>query len=267
MRIYLNRNWNFAGKSVDIPHTVKETPFHYFDESEYQMVSTYQKEIDVPNEWKGKQVLLTFEGVAHVCEVFLNGEKIGEHRCGYTAFTVNLKNLIYGEKNNLLVKVNSREDLNVPPFGHVIDYMTYGGIYRDVVFIEVENCHFDLLKDGTESVFVTPHCSGKTRLDVFPVDMDENTIVTIELKDAKGNIVGSAGAKATEHMDFIIDVKEPHLWDGMAEPYLYTSVAKLVQGETVVDTVEVSYGYRSFRVDVETGFWLNGKNVPLRGVS
>ena len=137
MRIYLNRNWNFEGTSVDIPHTVKETPFHYFDESEYQMISNYQKEIDVPKEWKGKQILLTFEGVAHACEVFLNGEKIGEHRCGYTAFTIKLENLLYGEKNRIHVKVDSRETLNVPPFGHVIDYMTYGGIYRDV-YLEVK---------------------------------------------------------------------------------------------------------------------------------
>ena len=167
MRIYLNRNWDFEGKSVDIPHTVKETPFHYFDESEYQMVSTYQKEIDVPNEWKGKQVLLTFEGVAHVCEVFLNGEKIGEHRCGYTAFTVNLKNLIYGEKNNLLVKVNSREDLNVPPFGHVIDYMTYGGIYRDV-YIDVKEAVY------LENVFLHTDLQTLTAEITRNIDADNN---------------------------------------------------------------------------------------------
>ena len=64
MRIYLNRNWIFNGENVTIPHTCKETPFHYFDESEYQMISTYQREIDVPNEWNEKNVLLTFEGVA-----------------------------------------------------------------------------------------------------------------------------------------------------------------------------------------------------------
>ena len=82
-----------------------------------------------------------------------------------------------------------------------------------------------------------------------------------------GQVAGSAGTKATEHVDLIIDVAEPHLWNGMADPYCYTAEAKLVKDETVVDTVEVRYGYRSFRVDAETGFWLNGKNVPLRGVA
>ena len=220
--------------------------------------------LDLPNPTKGKRQYIELQGANHVATVYCNGRELGTHRGGFSTFRYELTNAMKDEGNVLTVVVtNAVSDV----YPQVADFTFYGGIYRDVTFIEVENCHFDLLKDGTEAVFVTPHCSGKTRLDVFPVDMDENTIVTIELKDAEGNIVGSAGAKATEHMDFIIDVKEPHLWDGMKDPYLYTAVAKLVQGETVVDTVEVSYGYRSFRVDVETGFWLNGKNVPLRGVS
>ena len=105
MKIYLNRDWKFSGKDnnfeiVTLPHTVSVTPFHYFSEKEYQMISTYQKEIDIPMEWKGKNILLTFEGVAHSCVVYLNDSKIGEHHCGYTAFTLNLKeSLIYGEKS------------------------------------------------------------------------------------------------------------------------------------------------------------------------
>ena len=168
-------------------------------------------------------------------------------------------------EDNVLTVVVSNAVSDIYP--QTADFTFYGGIYRDVTFIEVEECHFDLMKDGTETVFVTPHCMGKTRLDIFPVHTKEDTMVLVELKDAEGNVVGSAGQKASEHVDLIIDVKEPHLWNGMADPYCYTAVAKLVNGETVVDEVEVRYGYRSFRVDAETGFWLNGKNVPLRGVA
>ena len=127
MKIYLNRDWDFTEEfserlfdgpwgttKVTIPHTCKETPFHYFDEQEYQMIYGYRKELDVPAEWEGKQILLTFEGVAHECEVFLNGESIGRHHCGYTTFTLLLKNLKYGESNVLVVKVDSQENLNVP---------------------------------------------------------------------------------------------------------------------------------------------------------
>lgn len=160
MRIYLNNNWYFSEKfdwemtksdydekdmkEVRLPHTCKELPFHYFDEHLYQMVSGYRKKIDAPAEWEGKCVILTLDGVAHESEVFLNGEKIGEHHCGYTAFSMDIsKKLHYGEENILCVKADSRESINVPPFGHVIDYMTYGGIYRDV-YLEVKNpCYLE----------------------------------------------------------------------------------------------------------------------------
>ena len=153
-RIYLNEDWLFTEQfqegmtateypeetlqPVRLPHTCKETPFHYFDESLYQMVSGYRRHLHIPTEWQGKRILLTFEGAAHDSTVYCNGVKVGEHHCGYTAFTVDLtEHVIYGQENILCVRLDSRENLNVPPFGYVIDYMTYGGIYRDV-YLEVK---------------------------------------------------------------------------------------------------------------------------------
>ena len=115
----------------------------------------------------------------------------------------------------------------------------YGGLYRDVNFIEVNEAHFDLLKDGTAGVFVTPHCSGNTRFDLFPVGGDA---IAVEIKDADGNVVGRGGAPAANHVDLLISVKEPHKWHGMEAPYCYTAVAKLLTGEEVVDEVEVTFG-------------------------
>ena len=140
-RIYLNNEWRFSEKfepdmikkgyddsrmeEVRIPHTCKEIPFHYFDEHIYQMVSGYRRKIEAPLEWKDKCVLLTLDGAAHECEVFVNGKKVGEHHCGYTAFTMDISKMLnYGEENILTVKVDSRESLNIPPFGYVVDYMT-----------------------------------------------------------------------------------------------------------------------------------------------
>ena len=153
-RIYLNNDWKFAEQfeasmteaayddsvmqNVRLPHTCKETPLHYFDEHCYQMVSGYRRVIEAEEAWKGKKILLTIDGAAHDSEVFLNGDKVGEHHCGYTAFTMDISGVLrYGEKNILVVKVDSREDLNIPPFGYVIDYMTYGGIYRDVYLLSL----------------------------------------------------------------------------------------------------------------------------------
>ena len=157
-RFYLNDNWKFSEtyaedmieqtyednnmETVRIPHTCKELPYHYFDENEYQMLCGYRKKISVPKNWKGKQIELTFEGVAHDCEVFVNGKKAGEHHCGYTAFSMDISDKIKtGEENLITVKADTRENLNIPPFGNVIDYMTYGGIYRDV-YIEVKEKNY-----------------------------------------------------------------------------------------------------------------------------
>ena len=156
-RIYLDRKWRFNEKFeegmiaepmeestlINIPHTVKETPLSYFDESIYQMESAYQKSIFAPVQWDGKVVLLTFEAVGHSCDIYVNGKHVKHHNCGYTAITCDVSELLkYGEENLITVKVNSKETLNQPPFGYVIDYMTYGGIYRDVYFEIKEQTHF-----------------------------------------------------------------------------------------------------------------------------
>ena len=170
-RVYLNENWLYSSeysddlkcesfnesnlKPVRIPHTNVETPFHYFDESVYQFVSGYRRKINAPEDWKGKSVILTFEGVGHEATVFLNGDEVAFHQCGYTAFSVDIsEKLISGTDNLLTVKVNSKEDINVPPFGFVIDYMTYGGIYRDVYIDVLDKCHF-------ENLYVFPKVSVK----------------------------------------------------------------------------------------------------------
>ena len=258
MRIYLNRDWNFNGEMITIPHTVKETPFHYFDESEYQMVSTYQKEIDVPKEWKNKNVLLTFEGVAHACEVFLNGEKIGEHRCGYTAFTLELKNLIYGEKNKMLIKVDSRETLNVPPFGHVIDYMTYGGIYRDV-YLDVKEktylqdvfLHTDLQTMTAEITRNIDTVNSVCRISLCKKSLDETELCKENLHGLK------------QHLQF--SCPEVELWD-VDHPNLYDIKIELLEDEKVIDEKVISFGFRKVEFKKD-GFYLNGRKLKIRGLN
>ena len=142
---------------VRLPHTCRETPFHYFDESLYQMCCGYRKELYVPEEWKNRRVILTVEAAGHRAEVFLNGEKLAEHNCGYTAFSVELTGLHPGEKNLLAICVDSRETLNIPPFGYVIDYMTYGGLYREV-WLDVAE------KEYIEDIFVRPEIPEKRGL-------------------------------------------------------------------------------------------------------
>ena len=246
---------------VALPHTWNAFDGQDGGNDYWRGIGTY--EIDLPNPTKGKKQYIEIQGANHVATVYCNGKELGTHKGGFSTFRYDLTSAMKASGNVLTVVVtNAISDI----YPQTADFTFYGGLYRDVNFVEVNETHFDLLKHGTDAVFVTPHCSGKTRLDLFPVNAAGCTLA-VELKDAEGNTVGTGAAEAADHAHVIIDIKNPHLWNGMADPYLYTAVASILRGEEVLDTVEVLYGYRSFHVDANTGFWLNGKNVPLHGVS
>ena len=312
-RIYLDNDWKFTEQftaelikddyndsgmtAVRIPHSVKETPFHYFDESMYQMVSGYRRILDAPMEWKDKQILLTFEGVAHEAVVYVNGAKVGEHHCGYTACTVDISgNLKYGEKNIIAVRCDSRESLNVPPFGFVIDYMTYGGIYRDV-YIEVKE------KAYIKDVFVTTKLADRyEEAGVLRVKSSQ-TISKIELNKEDGDqsaysirqSIRKAGDKDFKviavsdlraSVESIVDSKtdiyhvtaltgDVELWD-IDNPARYEIKTELIKVEAdkvekstdkdVCDSVVTTIGFRRAQFKV-SGFFLNGRKVKIRGLN
>ena len=253
-------------EAVSLPHTWNALDGQDGGADYWRGIGIY--EIDLPNSTKGKKQYIEFQGANHVATVYCNGRELGTHKGGFSTFRFDLTPAMKAEGNVLTVVVaNAPSDV----YPQNADFTFYGGLYRDVNFIEVNDAHFELLLDGTAGVFVTPHNVGKTRVDLFSVNADGCT-VQVELKDAEGNVVGSATTEATDHAHVLIDVKNPHLWNGMEDPYCYTCEAKLYNGIDLlklapVDAVTVTYGYRSFHVCPNTGFWLNGKNVPLHGVS
>ena len=248
-------------ETVDLPHTWNALDGQDGGADYWRGMATYQ--IQLPNPTAGKKQYIELQGANHVATVYCNGRELGTHKGGFSTFRYDLTPAMQPEGNVLTVIVsNAKSDI----YPQSADFTFYGGLYRDVNFIEVNDTHFDLLMDGTDAVFVTPHNVGKTRVDLFPVNAEGCTL-NVTLKDAEGNVVGSAQTDALAHTHVLIDVKEPHLWNGVEDPYCYTCEAKILCGEEVLDTVAVDYGYRSFHVDPNTGFWLNGKNVPLHGVS
>ncbi len=264
-RIYLNNAWLFSFDSdakeytpVRIPHTVRETPFHYFSEEEYQTVSEYKRSLFADPDWQGSSVLLTFDGVAHYAKVFLNGEMIGAHRSGYTAFTLDIsERLLYGEKNELSVIVDSRESLNVPPFGHVIDYMTYGGIYRDV-YIDIKS------ETYISDVFVKARANGEidSEISICGEISRKMTIKHSILADGIEYLLGETAAEAEISVSsFVENIKPWHV----DSPNLYTIRTELWSGRNLLDVKEVRVGFRDaeFRAD---GFYLNGEKLKIRGL-
>ena len=265
-RIYLNNDWKFAFdcenpnyEEVRIPHSVVETPFNYFSEESYQTVSEYRRNIFADESWRGNKLLLTFDGVAHYAEVFLGGEKIGEHFGGYTAFTLDIsERLVFGAENELVVRVDSRESLNIPPFGNVIDYMTYGGIYRDVYLDVKGKAYFD-------QVFLKPKTDGSLTCEIAILgEITEGvTVRQTAIFDDEEIILGEC--PATESMKLENYIENLRLWD-VDSPNLYTVRTELCHDAEVMDVHEARVGFRDaeFKKD---GFYLNGKKLKIRGLN
>ncbi len=246
---------------VALPHTWNAFDGQDGGNDYWRGIGIYK--IDLPNPTAGKKQYIEFQGANHVATVYCNGRELGTHKGGFSTFRYDLTPAMNPEGNVLTVVVtNAKCDV----YPQAADFTFYGGLYRDVNFIEVEDTHFDLLMDGTDAVFVTPHNVGKTRIDLFPVNA-EGCTVKVCLKDAQGNVVGAGETEAVAHTHLLIDVKNPHLWNGVTDPYCYTAEASVVSGEEVLDTVVITYGYRSFHVNPDDGFHLNGKRLPLHGVA
>ena len=219
--------------------------------------------LELPNPTEGKKQYIEFQGANHVATVYCNGREMGCHKGGFSTFRFDLTPAMKPADNILTVEVtNAVSDI----YPQNADFTFYGGLYRAVNFIEVAPAHFDLLKDGTSGVFVTPRANGMTRVDLFPVGA-EGCTVKVALKDAEGNVVAQSAADAAAHTVIKIKVKEPHLWNSMEDPYCYTCEATIEKDGAVLDAVTETYGYRSFHVDPDKGFFLNGKAYPLHGVS
>ena len=241
---------------VRLPHTVKLLPFNDFSEQAYQMVSGYLRFLVPPESWRGQRVRVVFEGAAHQARVYLNGQLLAQHACGYTAFMVDLTDHLHWQgANNLTVELDSRENLDVPPFGNVIDYLTYGGLYREV-FLEVggpaliEDLCVRADMDG--SVQCLPDCRNAEGLTLRLAVCNES---------GEELVCQETGAEESE---ILLQLEHPELWD-CEHPALYRLKAVLKQGEKTVDERTVRFGFRrvEFRPD---GFYLNEKRVQLRGL-
>ncbi|MBR1403361.1 MAG: glycoside hydrolase family 2 protein [Treponema sp.] len=266
-RLYLNNDWEFysefkpeltqAGttgsfETVRIPHSFSQTPFNAFSTDIYQKDALYRRTFKTESDWGGKRVLLTIGAAAHRSEVFLNGKRLAVHECGYTAFTVDLTESLapVGEENLLAIRVDSHENLNQPPFGFVIDYMTYGGIYRDV-YLEVKNPVY------IEDVFV--------RTKGLEYTADVSIAGVSETERAKYKITHTL--KKAENAPCTSEPKtEIKRWS-LDAPYLYVlETALFDENGTLLDTKETRFGFRDIRYD-ETGFYLNGEKIKIRGLN
>ena len=206
---------------------------------------------------------LEFEGVHSIADVYLNGKEIAHHEGGFSTFRVRIDEHL-NEENILAVKVdNSANDYIYPQWA---DFTFFGGIYRNVNLIVTNKTHFDLDYYGGPGVIVTPAVEGKdskVAVQCF-VNNKEGVTVNAELLNGNKQVVN---VFKQQELEFDFEIKDVILWDGLDNPHLYTLKVELVKDGVVLDNKEVRFGVRTFSVDPEKGFFLNGRSYPLRGVS
>ena len=247
---------------VRIPHTVRTLPYNYCNENDYQRLCGYRREFFAPKEWQGRTVLLTFEAVAHDATVFCNGRRVFHHGCGYTAFTVDLtESLRLGEQNVVAVRCDSREDLNIPPFGGQIDFLTYGGIYR-AVSLDVKEPAY--LRD----IFIEAQAEGDFRIYTSTVGETVGCTLQAEIRSPAGSRALYSGELS---LPIVGTLNGVHPWS-IGHPFLYTLTVRLIRPGTsglpdrVLDERSTRFGFRTLQF-VAGGLYLNGQRVELRGLN
>ncbi len=260
MRIVLNFNegWTFrkpgaAPEAVTLPHTWNAKDGQDGGNDYYRGTCTYEKTFARP---AGEAVYLEFLGAAMTADVVVNGVKLAHHEGGYSTFRVDITDVLQDENTVVVAVDNSANDRVYP---QKADFTFYGGLYRSVNLICVPRAHFELAKDGTPGIKVTPTVDLETKTAIVTVETWQNAeSVKISVAGMTKEVISENGHAVAEFA-----INNVHLWDGVEDPYLYIAEAWLPSG----DEISAKFGCRSIGFDANKGFLLNERVYPLRGVS
>ena len=277
----INRGWRYCPRAVAgfeardfddrgfarvvVPHTNKLLPWHGFDEHESQFVSSYRRRIKLPAAARGRRVFVDFEGVMTAATVWLNGRRLGEYRGGYTPFSFELTpHIDWHGPNVLAVAVDSTERADIPPFGDIVDYLTFGGIYREVALRIVPASHIaDLWAAPRDVLAERPGLDVHCELDTPAAGLSLEATLFDGARPVASALAPVAGAAATTlALDGLAGIER---W-GLEHPKLYRVQLRLWRGSVLVDEAERRVGFRDARFTPE-GFRLNGDVVKLRGLN
>ena len=252
-----------AGEAADtvpvrLPHTCRETPLHYASPADYEMVCGYRRYLSVPDAQSAPRVFLKFDGAAHQAQVYLNGILVGSHRGGYTAFELEITDAVRrGEENLLCVRLDTREDPTLPPFGFVIDYLTYGGLYREA-WLETSS------QARISDLFVHTPDLTHAKISLTMEQAELAASLRLSLLDLNGRTLAEhTGAPVR---DITMELADAASWT-TEHPNLYICQAELLDSRGMsLDTRQTRFGFRTacFRAD---GFYLNGEKIFLRGLN
>ena len=285
----INRNWRYSRSFTEaavapgfddsrfdrvvIPHTNIALPWHSFDEKTYELVSVYRRRFKLPASARGKRVFVDFEGVMTASTVWINGTNLGEYKGGFTPFSFELTEHIHWDAENVLaVRVDSTERADIPPFGYQIDYLTFGGIYREVSLRLVPQTFI-------ENIFARPKdvLTDSPAVDVqcfFQHPDAPQGDLSLEVTLRNGENILAKGSQRVEHSDSheeqasttvaLSGFGKVDLWD-LTHPHLYSVHVRLLRNGQPVDEDKRTIGFREASF-TDHGFELNGKVIKLRGL-
>lgn len=249
---------------VNLPHTWNAIDGQDGGNDLYRGTAFYAKELEKSELPEADLYYLELCGANSSASVYVNGRKLASHDGGYSTWRVNITDALKA-KNLIVIEVdNSVNDTVYPQHA---DFTFYGGLYRNVNILAVSSSHFDLDYFGGPGIQVTPEVTGTSanvNVEVFVTNKTDAQQIRYTIKDAEGNVVAETTCADTA-VSFTLE--NVHLWNGRKDPYLYTAEAVLEENGTDLDNVSARFGCRTFRIDPENGFILNGKEYPLRGVS
>jgi len=253
-------NWYW----VNLPHTWNAIDGQDGDNDFYRGTCWYAKSFEKHELPAGKRFYLEILGANSSADVYLNGTLLAHHDGGYSTWRVDMTDHLQ-QTNLLAIAVDNAANDRVYP--QMADFTFYGGLYRKVRIIAVEESHFDLDYYGGPGLMVTPVMDGdnaNVEVEAFVTNKLDGQKLSYTLLDQEGNVVASAVSEECK-TSFVIE--NAHKWHGRKDPYLYTAKVVLLEGEEALDEVSARFGCRSFRIDPNDGFILNGEEYPLRGVS
>ncbi len=274
--INLNNNWKFhkgadkikvppkkADKhwqDIKLPHTWNNMDGQDGGSDFWRGSCWYLRDIETDIDYN-ERAYLEFRGASMLADVYVNGTKVCTHKGGFSTFRVNITPFLKKNKATVAVMVDNSESNRIYP--QTADFTFFGGLYRAVNLITVNSSHFDLDYYGGPGIAVTPvvNADGSADIAVQAYLTNTNENCRVKFTTNGKTVIADKNGKANFH------IEKPHLWNGTADPYLYEMTASLIKGNEVVDTISQKYGIRSFSVDSEKGFFLNGKPYHLHGVS
>lgn len=276
----INQKWAFSKEATGIPQTMPENWYwvdlpHTWNAIDgqdggndyYRGTCYYAKEIERGRLPKAERYYLELCGANACADVYVNGQKLAHHDGGYSTWRVEITDALKKGGNLLAVAVDNGANPGLYPIR--ADFTFYGGLYRDVNIIAVNDSHFDLDYYGGPGIRVTPEVEGtaaKVAVEVYLTNPKPGQQLFYTIQDKEGNVVQEKRADVTE-TEVVFELPSVHLWNGKKDPYLYRAKVVLAEGEEKLDAVSTRFGCRSFYVDPGKGFFLNGESYPLHGVS